>query len=77
MNDNDLLHPNHHGFRAQHSTTTAMLQMYDSWMDAANRGELAGVAMLDQSAAFDCIDHSLLIEELKLYGWEESALSGL
>ena len=75
MNKHSLLHPNHHGFRAQHSTTTAMLQMYDSWVEAADRGELAGVAMIDQSAAFDCVDHDLLIEKLKLYGWDESALA--
>ena len=29
MNSNDLFHPNHHGFRAHHSTTTAMVHMYD------------------------------------------------
>ena len=75
MNDHNLLHPNHHGFRSQHSTTTAMLQMYDTWVEAADRGEMAGVAMIDQSAAFDCVDHDLLKEKLKLYGWDESALA--
>ena len=29
MCKNSLFHPNHHGFRAYHSTTTAMVQMYD------------------------------------------------
>ena len=34
MNTYGLLHPNHHGFRAHHNVTTAILQMYNSWMEA-------------------------------------------
>jgi hypothetical protein len=47
MNTNELFHPNHHGFRAGHSTSTAMIQMYDSWVQAVDKGELTGVCMLD------------------------------
>ena len=74
MSTNDLFHPNHHGFRAFHSTTTAMIQMYDNWVQAEDRGELAGVCMLDMSAAFDVVDHDLLIQKLKLYGFDDSSL---
>ena len=75
MNANNLFHPNHHGFRAQHSTVTAMLQMYDIWVEAINKGELVTAVMIDQSAAFDCVDHDLLLAKLRLYGWDESALA--
>ena len=74
MSNNDLFQPNHHGFRADHSTTTAMIQMYDNWVQAVDRGELAGVCMLDMSAAFDVVDHDLLIQKLKLYGFDDSSL---
>ena len=47
MNSNDLFHPNHHGFRAHHSPTSAMIQMYDTWVQAVDKGELTGVCMLD------------------------------
>ena len=30
LNTNSILHPNHHGSRRGHSTTTALIQMYDS-----------------------------------------------
>ena len=75
MDTNALFHPNHHGFRSLHSTSTAMLQMYDSWVEALDKGEMAGVAMIDQSAAFDCVDHGILMSKLKLYGFDQEALA--
>ena len=47
--------------------------MYDVWLDALQAGEYAGVCFLDMSAAFDIVDHSLLIQKLELYGFETCA----
>ena len=62
MNENELLHPNHHGFCAGHNTTTALIQMYDSWIEALEKREYSGVCLLDMSAAFDMVTHPLLTE---------------
>ena len=72
MDSFKLLNPNHHGFHSHHSTSTAMIQMYDTWVEAVDRGELAGVCMLDMSAAFDLVDNDILVKKLELYGFEES-----
>ena len=77
MDTNHLLHPNHHGFRAGHSTTTGLIQMYDSWVEAVDKNQYTGACFLDLSAAFDIVDHPLLLEKLKLYGFSESALHWL
>ena len=68
LDANNLLHPNHHGSRQGHNTASALIQMYDNWVEASADGDMVGVMMVDLSAAFDMVDHSLLIEKLKLFG---------
>ena len=49
-----------------HSTTTAMLIMHDSWVEAAENGKLAGVSLIDMSAAFDVVNTKILLEKCQL-----------
>ena len=46
MDRNQLIHPNHHGFRAAHSTTTGRIQMYDSWVEAGEYKQFTKVCFL-------------------------------
>ena len=48
LDQHRLLHPQHHAYRSYHSTTTAMLSMYDTWVEAAEGGKLAGVTDPEQ-----------------------------
>ena len=68
------MNPSHHGFRAKHSTTTGLIQMYDSWIEAVESGQLSVACFLDLSAAFDVVDHPLLLDKLRLYGFSGCAL---
>ena len=72
-NRSSYLHPCHHGFRGNHSTATAVLQMYDMWMEALERKDLTGLALVDMSAAFDCVDTNLLLQKLAYYGFSRHA----
>ena len=40
FNTNDLLHQNHHGSLPGHNTATALIHLYDIWLEAAEKGEL-------------------------------------
>ena len=78
---NNLLHPNQHGGRAGHSTTTTLIQMHDQWLEDLEDGKTVAITMVDQSAAFDVCDHLLILEKLRLLGvtrveWMASYLSG-
>ena len=44
---NQLIHPAHHGFRSMHNTSTALLQMFDTWLEALDNDEVSVVIMLD------------------------------
>jgi hypothetical protein len=74
LEQNNLIHPNLHGSRAGHNTSTALIQLYDKWVEEVEEGKMVGVLLCDQSAAFDLCDHNLLIEKLKLMGVEDQAL---
>lgn len=62
-----------HACGAGHSNRTAMTQMSESWFTSIDRSMLVGTVMTDFSAAFEMIDHNLLIDELICYGFESSA----
>ena len=72
---NNLWHPNHHGFKSNHSTSTAISQIYDFWIKSAENKELAAALLLDLSAAFDVVDHCILLEKLEMYNFSPRTLS--
>ena len=53
---------------------TAIIEMYDRWVESIEKGDMAGVMMIDLSAAFDLVDHQLLLQKLELMGFEKSAI---
>ena len=72
---NNLWHPNHHGFKANHSTATAISQIYDFWIQAAEKTELTAALLLDLSAAFDVVNHEILLDKLKLYNFSPKTIA--
>ena len=68
LEENYLIHPNLHGSRVGHSTATALTQLYDTWLEEVEKGNMVGVLLCDQSAAFDLCDHHLLTYKVKLMG---------
>ena len=66
LNNYELLHKSQSGFRAKHSTESALILMVDSWLKALNAGKLIGCVMVDFRKAFDLVDHQILLKKLVL-----------
>ena len=72
---NNLFHPNHHGGLANHSTSTALIHLHDMWLYASENKELSATCLLDQSAAYDLLPHSILAEKLAVYKFDQNSIN--
>ena len=63
-------------YRTNHSTETALLKVYNDIMWSIDSGDDVILCLLDLSAAFDMIDHTILINRLeKRFGIKDDALA--
>jgi len=64
LEHNDLNDIYQSAYRRGHSTETALLKVHSEIAEALDEGSMTALIMLDLSAAFDVIDHPILLKRL-------------
>ena len=67
MYSNDLHEPLQSAYKPGHSTETAMLKIEKDIDVVIDQGDGVLLVLLDLSAAFDTIDHTIMLSRLKFY----------
>jgi len=75
LSANNLLPCFQSAYRKKHSTETTMLRVVSDTVMAADEREVTLLGMLDLSAAFDSVDHIILLQRLRIgFGVTDVAL---
>ena len=61
---NKLIPFQHYGGMPGHGTATALTTIIDSWTDLIEKGEDTVALIMDQSMAYDIVDHKIVIRKL-------------
>ena len=72
--ENNYLHERQHGFRKSYSTLTAIHKVLRYVYEAYDLGMSTSCTFVDYKKAFETLDHDILLEKLKMYGFSDNSL---
>jgi len=65
-------------YRPYHSTETAVICVFNYKINSINQGHVGAIMLLDMSAAFDTVDHTIMLDVLsRRFGLQDEALNWL
>jgi retron-type reverse transcriptase len=74
LESNQLLSSHQYGFRKDTSTTDTVIEFKNGTLQAFNDGKCVLGIFIDFSKAFDPINHSILLQKLRLFNFNETAI---
>ena len=73
LNKNSILYEKQFGFRNNHSTSHALLEITEKIKQACDAGQFARGVFLDLQKVFDTVNHTILLKKLTHYGIRDVA----
>ena len=74
LHSKNLLYQSQYGFRKDHSTELASVELIDHICTEMDKGDTPFSVFLDLSKTFDMLDHDILITKLKHCGIDDTSL---
>ena len=68
FNKYNILTPNQFGFKQNSSTSHAVRQLYDEFIDNLDETKSTYAVFLDLKKTFDTVNHQILLQKLEKYG---------
>ena len=72
--ENQLIHEAHHGATKGKSTVTAIATVVDTWATIIEKNQEVAAIAMDQSAAYDIINHPILVKKMAILGFQNETL---
>ena len=70
----NLIYSKQSGFRKRHSTETALIGIIDELLFNLDSDRVSGMILIDYCKTFDMVDHSILLQKLQAYGFDNKSL---
>ena len=77
LGENDILFKSQYGFRENHSTQHAIIDIVNVIQNNMDQKLLTCGIFLDLKKAFDTVDHLILLQNLIIMASEELSMTGL
>ena len=74
IQDNNLIPHQHHGGVINHGTATALATLVDTMSTRMESGQDTAALIMDQSLAYDLVDHVILLKKLQAIGLDEHSI---
>ena len=72
IDTNDILCTEQYGFRSKHSIEQATFSLINNIQTAMNENQKVGGISCDIRKAFDCVNHTIILNKLEVYGIKET-----